>query len=232
MCAAHSASDPSPPMAKSSSRRSNEQRTLRRKVAHRAPKRTFLVFCEGKRTEPAYLNALKREHEVRDIASVDIQIHDDSLGSAPKTLVEAAAAARARAGLEESEIDEIWCLFDVEWPLNHPNLKEALQLARKSKVNVAVSNPCFELWLLLHFQDQTASLDTKPAKMLLKKHDGNEGKGLDGAMYMPRRDEAARRASSLAERHEGNGTKFPNDNPSSGMYRFLEAVEQPESGSG
>ena len=214
-------------MAKSPSRRSREQRTLRRKVGHRVPKRTFLVFCEGEKTEPAYLKALKREPEVRNIASVDIQIHDDSLGSAPKTLVEAAAEASARTGSEGSEIDEVWCLFDVEWPQNHPNLKEALALAKRGEVNVAVSNPCFELWLLLHFQDQFASLDTKPAKALLKKHDGTEGQGLDGSIYMPLRAEAARRARLLEKRHKGDGTKFPNDNPSSGMHRFLAAVERP-----
>ncbi|MDE0578831.1 MAG: RloB family protein [bacterium] len=215
-------------MAKTSSRRSREQRTLRRRVAHRVPKRTFLVFCEGEKTEPAYLKALKRDPEVRDIASVDIRIHDESLGSAPLTLVEAAADARARASQEESEIDEVWCLFDVEWPKNHPNLKAALALAKTSEVNVAVSNPCFELWLVLHFQNQTASLETKPAKSLLKKHDDTGGPGLDGSVYMPLRAEASRRARSLEKRHRGGGTKFPNDNPSSGMYRFLDAVEQTE----
>ena len=37
--------------------------SLRRDVAVRTPKRTFLVFCEGEKTEPAYLKALKRESE-------------------------------------------------------------------------------------------------------------------------------------------------------------------------
>ena len=184
------------------------------------------MFCEGQRTEPDYLKALKREPAVRDIASVDIHIHDESLGSAPLTLVKAAAEARARASGEESEVDEVWCIFDVEWPQNHPKLKEARALAKRSNVKVAVSNPCFELWLLLHFRDQTAWLDTDAAKALLKKHDPSEGKSLEGATYMPRRAEAASRARSLEARHKGNGTKFPNDNPSSGMHRFLDAVER------
>ncbi|MXZ78960.1 MAG: RloB domain-containing protein [Gemmatimonadetes bacterium] len=219
-------------MARSASRRSREQRTLRRQDPHRIPKRTFLVFCEGERTEPAYLKALKREPEVRDIASVDIRIHDDSLGSAPLTLVEAAADTRARASQEESEIDEVWCLFDVEWPRNHPNLKKARDLARASNVKVAVSNPCFELWLLLHFQDQTAWLETDAAKRRLKKYDPSDGKSIDGATYVPRRAKAADRARSLEKRHRGGRTKFPNNNPSSGMYRFLEAVESPTEDAG
>ena len=218
-------------MAKSPTRRSRAQAPLRRRVASRAPKRTFLVFCEGRRTEPDYLKALKREPAVRDLASVDIRIHEDTLGSAPLTLVKAAAEARARNGQDQSEIDDVWCLFDVEWPENHPNLKEARALAQRSNVKVAVSNPCFELWLLLHFQDQSAWLDTNDAKRLLKRHDTSQDKSLNGATYMPQRVEAARRARALDARHRGNGTNFPDDNPSSGMYHFLEAVEQPTPGS-
>ena len=214
-------------MAKSSSRRSRRQAPLRRRVASRAPRRTFLVFCEGRRTEPDYLKALKSESAVRDAASVDIRIHKSTFGFAPLTLVKAAANARISSDQDMSEIDEVWCLFDVEWPRNHPNLEEAIALANRSDVNVAVSNPCFELWLLLHFQDQTAWLDTDDARRLLRAHDDSRGKGLSGATYMPLRAEAADRARSLEDRHEGNGTSFPRDNPSSGLHRFLDAVEQP-----
>lgn len=207
-------------------------KSLRRKYGVRSPKRTFLIFCEGERTETDYLKALKSEPAVRQVASVDIQIDEDTHGSAPLTLVKAAAEARERANDEQGEIDEVWCIFDVEQPTNHPNLKEAIALARSKAVNVAVSNPCFELWLLLHFQDQSAGLDTNSARRQLKQHDGTEGKGLDGSMYMHRREEAARRACLLAKKHEGDGTKFPDDNPSSSMYRFLDAVEQPKSDGG
>ena len=164
---------------------------------------------------------------MRDLASVDIRIHDDTLGSAPLTLVKAAANARARHGQDQSEIDEVWCLFDIEWPQNHPNLKEAIALAKKSNVKVAVSNPCFELWLLLHFQDQAAWLDTNAAKRILRRHDNSQDKGLNGATYMPQRAEAADRARALDARHRGNATNFPADNPSCGMHHFLNAVEQP-----
>lgn len=203
---------------------------LRRRVAVRAPKRTFLVFCEGEKTETDYLKALRREPAIREVASVDILIDEDTLGSDPVTLVRAAAKARERAGGKNGEIDEVWCIFDAEWP-NHPKLKEAVALARDLGIQIAVSNPCFELWLLLHFQDQTAWLDNIAAKRLLRKYDDRQDKGLNGAIYMPLRSEAADRACSLGDRHKGNGTGFPKNNPSSGMYRFLEAVERYETDS-
>lgn len=215
-------------MAKS--RRSRRQvlkgRPLRRRVAFRAPKRTFLVFCEGRRTEPDYLKALKQEPAVRDVASVDIRIDIDASGVVPLTLVNAAAKARARTRGQQGEIDEVWCLFDVEAPQNHPNLDEAVAKAEESDVRLAVSNPCFELWLALHFADRAAWLDTADAGRLRREHDGSSGKGVVGAPYMARRTEAVQRARALAAKHERDGTEFPDDNPSSGMFRFLTAVER------
>ena len=210
-------------MAKS--RQGRRSGSLRRQVGVRDPKRTFLVFCEGEKTEPAYLKALKREPAVRDVASVDIRIDDETSGSVPLTLVEAAAKARARSSGTNGEIDEVGCIFDVEWPQNHPNLDRAIARAREQGVRVAVSNPCFELWLALHFEDQTAWLDTAAATRLRRTLDGTSGKDLGGETYMSRRAAAARRARALDERHRGNDTEFPHDNPSSGMFRFLDAIE-------
>ena len=208
-----------------SKRRSRERRPLRRTVESRTTRRTLLVFCEGERTEPEYLHALKREPAVRQVASVDIRVNEETAGSAPMTLVMAAVNARARSSDEEGEVDEVWCLFDVEWPKNHPKLREAVARAEDNGVHVAVSNPCFELWLMLHFVEHTASLTTADATRLRRKYDGSSDKGLDGATYMPRRADAARRARSLAKRHLSGGTAFPRDNPSCGMYKFLDAIE-------
>jgi len=141
------------------------------------------------------------------------------------TLVSAAAAARTRADEEEGEIDEVWCLFDVEWPRNHPELREALQLAARSDVHVAVSNPNFELWLALHLCDHTAWLDNPAAVKLRRVHDGSSDKGLSGDLYMPLRGAAVARALALDTKHAGDATSFPDNNPSSGMHLFLAAVE-------
>ncbi len=202
--------------------------SLRREIAIDAPKRTFLVFCEGERTEPDYLEALKQEPEVSDGASVKIQVADDPRGAVPYTLVSAAAASKSRSLEEADEIDEVWCLFDVECPDNHPNLKEAVDLANRDNIGLAISNPCFELWLALHFEDHTDCLTTDEAVELRSSHDGSSDKSVDGPAYMPRRSKAYRRAGYLDRMHQRKGNAFPDDNPSSGMFRFLEAIEGTE----
>lgn len=202
-------------------------RSLKRSVATRKPKKTILVFCEGERTEPDYLNALRRQPSVRDVAAVDLRVETSHGGSVPLTLVSLAVDARNRAEDEDGEIDEFWCVFDVEWPINHPGLKDAIKRARQNNIRLAVSNPCFELWLILHFQDKGAWLDNDDARRMRRSLDGAEDKGLDAARYMPLRNKAARRAAALEKRHLGNGTSFPHDNPSSGMHRLIVAVEPP-----
>lgn len=202
-------------------------RPLKRKVATRKPRKTLVVFCEGERTEPEYLDALKRQPLVRDVAAVDLRVETGHGGSVPRTLVAVATDARNRAVEEEAEIDEFWCVFDVEWPTNHPGLIEAVQQARANGIQLAVSNPCFELWLILHFRDHTAWLDNNQARRLRRELDGSTDKGLDASRYMPLTTAATRRAARMDRRHLEDGTGFPQDNTSSGMHRLLVAVGPP-----
>jgi len=196
----------------------------RRRTGVRTPKKTLLVFCEGERTEPEYLTALRNEPAVRETAAVDIRLAPEFAGSVPDTLVRRATEALQKADEEDGEIDEVWCVFDVEWPRNHPRLKEAVRDATAAGVRLAISNPCFEIWLTLHFQDQSAWLTTAAAVKLRRTHDKSVDKGLDGKLYMPRRSEAAARAAALKKRHHGNESVFPHDNPSSSMNDLLESV--------
>src|ERR1035438_2621401 len=80
-------------------------RQLRRRVATRRPRQTLLVFCEGERTEPEYLDAVKRQPRVRDVAAVDLRVETGRGGSVPQTLVSMAVDARTRAMDEEAEIE-------------------------------------------------------------------------------------------------------------------------------
>ena len=61
--------------------------------------------------------------------------------------------------MEEFEIgegDTFWVVCDCDhWvqPNHIQNLTRVLQQCRQKGIQVALSNPCFELWLLLHFAD-------------------------------------------------------------------------------
>lgn len=205
-------------------RRAAGKQSLKRRAGTRRPRRTFLIFCEGERTEPEYLAVLKRQPVVHDIASVELSVVPGDGSSKPQKLVSLAIEARQRAIKENSEIDEFWCVFDVEWPENHAGLRKAIAEARHNEIGTAVSNPCFELWLILHFKDRSAWLDNDQACALRRRLDGSLDKRVDGARYMPLVADAARRAEALDLRHQREGAAFPQDNPSSGMHKLIAAI--------
>jgi hypothetical protein len=65
--------------------------------------------------------------------------------------MKAASKAAKKSGDPFDMYDEVWCAFDVD---EHPKLLEALKQASDNKVEVALSNPCFELWVVLHHRDE------------------------------------------------------------------------------
>jgi hypothetical protein len=207
--------------------RAPQPRPLKRKVATRPPRKTLVVFCEGEKTEPQYLLALKQQPFIKDAAAVDIRVETGRGGAVPLTLVTLATAARAKSAAEEAEVDEFWCVFDVEWPRNHPHLPDAIARAEANDIKLAISNPCFELWLILHYLDHGSWLENSQAVELRRQLDGSTNKSLDAAKYMPRIEDAVRHAAALDTRHERNRTGFPHNNPSSGMHHPIASVRPP-----
>jgi hypothetical protein len=63
--------------------------------------------------------------------------------------------------------DQVWCVFDRD---EHPNFAKAIDLADRHGINLAISNPCLELWVILHFEDQTAYLERQTAQDRAEEH--------------------------------------------------------------
>lgn len=206
-----------------SKRRSSQ---LNRKVGTRPPRKRIVVVCEGEKTEPGYLELISAV--VRD-AVVQLVIVEES-ATTPKQLVDRACSEKEasvrqarRTRDPNAEIDEVWCAFDVD---EHPLLKEACEKANANGVQLAVSNPCVEIWFLLHFVDQRAYIDRHAAQRRLANHIPGYNKTMPSLDPLLGNYEAARdRAQRLTAKHEGDGTEFPSDNPSTGMWRLVEAMK-------
>jgi hypothetical protein len=209
-------------MAKKSSFRHRE-RSLLRRPATLDPRPRILVLCEGQVTEFEYLDGLRREEQNR---LVEVEI--DFEGGAPKTLVER-AALRKRNSEEEArhahdenlKYDEVWCVFDVD---EHPKLPDARQQARDNGIKLAISNPCFELWLLLHFREQNAHIERKAVAALLKKHIRNYRKHVPFEIVRDGYSEAVRRAQQLDKRYSDISTQ--GGNPSTNVYLLTERIRE------
>lgn len=194
--------------------------SLRRRGPTRSPKLRFLIVCEGQVTEPRYFSQLR--HLLRSLIELEILPGGD-----PKALVERAVLKKTEADSAASRrndrylaYDQIWCVCDVD---EHPRLNDALQQARDNGIKVALSNPCFELWALLHFQDQTAHIERDVVQHLCREHMPRYVKELPCADLLERSPEASKRASRLDQWHDSRGT--PRGNPSTGVYRLVAEIE-------
>ena len=114
---------------------------------------TFLIATEGTKTEPNYLNALKKELEATNRFNIDISI--EGKGKATKALINKIIRQIENC---HQEYDRVWAVFDKD---EFDDFDEAINLAKSKKINCAWSNESFELWLLLHFKDVSAPMGRK-----------------------------------------------------------------------
>lgn len=205
-------------------KRSHSRSDLRRRIGTREVRERFLILCEGAVTETEYFNDLRRE-----LRGTLVTIEISRERGDPLRLVEQAirirdeAAANARrAGDDNMRFDAVWCAFDVD---EHARLNEAVLLAKRSSVSLAVSNPCFELWPLLHFDRHTSYVSTKNAQKLLQRHLPGYDKSLNCAALTPRRTTAVANAMFLEELH-AKDSSGAHRNPSSGVHELVTALIQ------
>ena len=165
-------------------------RDLRRRAAVRQPYERLLIVCEGEKTEPKYLREIQRAYR---LATAHVQVLHSQIGTEPLQVLEYALTVfkegdRGRA-VYPGEFDRIVVVFDRDQHLTyHTALAKAAAHDGKLRndnrvavpVNVVASVPCFELWLLLHFEDVQAPLDRHEALARLKIHLPNYEKGGGG----------------------------------------------------
>ena len=127
------------------------------------------------------------------------------------------------AGAGDGDFEEIWCVFDRD---DHPHVNSALQEARDHGIRVAFSNPCFELWLVLHVEDQTAHVDRDRIQKRCIELGLTDGKAVRPDALPTLKagyEDAKRRAQQLAATHKRDGAS-PRSNPSSDVWRLVDRL--------
>ena len=120
--------------------------SLKRRRHVREPERRFHIYCEGTKTEPAYFKALRSQFSRVQLEV--IPVGGDPLHVARKAIERRRRSRRGRQSSFE-ETDQVWAVLDRD---NHTTPAAALDACRRAGVPVASSDPCFELWLALHFE--------------------------------------------------------------------------------
>ncbi|MEA3392093.1 MAG: RloB family protein, partial [Candidatus Marinimicrobia bacterium] len=115
---------------------------MRRKAPNHSIKKSILIVGEGV-CEQIYFKQLNSLEEFNRLC-IDTKT--------PPHPMPTDIASRALALKREGEYDAVWCIFDMDKENENPeNYKKALKKANDNNIYVAKVFPCFELWLLLHF---------------------------------------------------------------------------------
>ena len=128
-----------------------------------------MIVCEGSRTEPNYLEEIRQEYK---LASTRVRVHPSLFGTGPLQVVQFAEHlflnGDQNKNIAPRDFDRVYAVFDRD---DHETYHNALSKMaslngrwknrENSKVSfkAIASVPCFELWLLLHFEDVQAPVE-------------------------------------------------------------------------
>ncbi len=199
----------------------NRRRRQGRRAPFLDPKPIILVVSEGEVTEPEYIRGLQRACRNPRVTIEVAPEHGD-----PKFLVEHAKRykeqARTKADQEGDDnlaYDSVWCVFDRD---EHPRFGEALEMARDNGIRLAISNPCVELWLLLHFRESPGAQPRARIRVMLSRYVPTYDKHVDYATYSAGYTQAVARASKMDQ--DAEAANESHRNPTTGVYRLTELI--------
>ena len=120
--------------------------------------KSIVIATEGELTERIYFEDLAHYEGIQH-PSVEIKVLPTSEGlSAPVHVLKRLDNIRRQYRMYEG--DELWLVIDVDrW--NTAQLRMVTQQALQKGYFVAESNPCFEMWLLLHHRSLESYSDAE-----------------------------------------------------------------------
>jgi hypothetical protein len=105
----------------------------------------FVIATEGAKTEKCYFNFFKDSR-----IHIEVIETGEKNDSAPQHVLNRLNDFAQKYDFGEE--DQLWLVLDVDrWPKQ--NLKQVCSESIQKKYRLAISNPCFEVWLWLHLDD-------------------------------------------------------------------------------
>ena len=150
-------------------------RTFQRPLGMRRYKKLFVISVEGSKTEPQYFAIFNQSESILLVKCLKRK----STESSPKHVLASMELYLRKESFKKT--DEAWIVVDRDsW--QEDQLKELLRWSKKKdNYGFALSNPKFEYWILLHFEDGKGISSIQECSARLKKYLPNYKKDIDGS---------------------------------------------------
>lgn len=216
-------------MGKDNQPKARQADQLARKKSRRAGYERILIVCEGSKTEPHYLGEIRAEFRLH---TANVQVQPGLLGTAPIQVVEYAEQLFVNGDvdrqIEPRAFEQVYAVFDRDDHITYHNALAKAQaldgklrndLKQRVRFEAIASVPCFELWLLLHFENVLAPLHRTDVyhrlRQYLTEYDkGQAGHFVQTSQYL---DVATQRAEQLA----AQSTAYHGIDPYTDIHRLV-----------
>lgn len=123
------------------------------------PTRVIIISCEGTNTEPEYFEAIKEKLKDNISSLIEIElVPKPSNASEPKDVLDNLEAFVDKYDFNKGH-DSLWLVCDREKVIarktGKSGLLKVIPVCQERGYSIALLNPLFEFWLLLHLVDIT-----------------------------------------------------------------------------
>lgn len=194
-----------------------------RNTGRKTPKPVLLLVAEGRNvTETLYFRQFQKQH-----ASYMIKIIAPGSVTDPKGMLEKLETYWLRNGMDFTKGDRGFVVLDLDCDDRKAKLIKELETSSKV-AQFVISNPCFEVWFLLHYK-YTTHVYLNGAEVLRDLRsfipDYEKNKDITG-LLSDKTEFALQNAEKLAEHYDKLGYKWPSnkENPRTDVPIVLAAI--------
>jgi hypothetical protein len=177
--------------------------------------------CEGSKSEPNYFKDIRAANRLQ---TANVEVQPSRFGTGPIQVVQYARSLFESGDrykqIQPRAFEQIYAVFDRD---DHQTYFDALTLAEELdgklrndnkqpvRFKAITSVPCFELWLLLHYEDVQAVIHRDEVMQRLKGYLSGYEKGMSSgfALTRERLAIATLRAQTLSEKHSAYSVPEP-----------------------
>jgi len=149
-----------------------KRRKFQRPLGERRYRKIFVIATEGVKTEPQYFASFNNQQSV-----IQVKCLKHNHNSSPAHILKKMTSHLKKKTLKKS--DEAWLVVDKDqW--TDEQLAQLHKWSQKAdNYGFALSNPKFEYWLLLHFEDGTGIASSHDCSARLKQYLADYDKCID-----------------------------------------------------
>jgi len=136
-------------------KRKKLQKDLARQKAKRLPFEKALIVCEDSKSTPHYLEGFR---DALRLSSINVKIFGKECGSDPKSVIDFARQEYLKEKRKGDSYDKVFCVIDKDSHNTLDQAKNDIRVFRPRETLFGIiSVPCFEYFLLLHYEFTTKS---------------------------------------------------------------------------